>query len=160
MHGHIVAMLLRFDTDTATTEFAQRIAPLLRAGDTLLLSGSIGAGKSHFARGVIRTLFGETTEVPSPTFTLVQTYGQDPEVWHADLYRLSSVDEAIELGLEDAFEQAICLIEWPDRLGELTPKDALQIAFSAGEGGHEARITMPANWSARLADLDLREFYL
>lgn len=122
--------------ETATDLLASRLAPYLGAGDVLLLSGPIGAGKTHFARALIRARLGAQTEVPSPTFTLIQTYeGEGPEIWHADLYRLSHPDEAIELGLEAAFTSAICLIEWPDRLGDLCPADALRLTFSTeGEG--------------------------
>lgn len=131
--------------EAATDRLAKRLAPQLKAGDVLLLSGPIGAGKTHFSRALIRALLGQDTEVPSPTFTLIQTYeGNGPEIWHADLYRLSHPDEVIELGLEAAFSTAICLIEWPDRLGDLTPANALRLAFSLeGEG---RRVTLsPTN---------------
>jgi tRNA threonylcarbamoyladenosine biosynthesis protein TsaE len=73
--------------------------------------------------------------VPSPTFTLVQSYQADVEIWHADLYRLSHPDEVLELGLDEAFDSAICLIEWPDRLGSLLPKGAMRLRFTLeGEG--------------------------
>lgn len=111
------------------------MAAALRPGDTLLLEGEIGAGKSFFARALIQTLMAErdrVEDVPSPTFTLVQTYDLgDLEVWHADLYRLSGPDEVIELGLDEAFRTAICLVEWPDRLAELRPPAALTMQFTA-----------------------------
>lgn len=153
-------MQLRFEHDTDTTQFAQQFAPLLAAGDVVLLEGSIGAGKSHMARGIIRARLGENTDVPSPTFTLVQVYGEAPEIWHADLYRLGSVDEAIELGIEEAFESAICLIEWPDRLGEMRPEDALQISLTAGPDAHHAVVTGPESWMDRVKTLDLRSFQI
>lgn len=122
--------------DAATDDLAKQFAPRLKAGDVLLLSGQIGAGKTHFSRALIRALFGAGTEVPSPSFTLVQTYeGEGTEVWHADLYRLSHPDEVIELGLEAAFSTAICLVEWPDRLGELRPEGALQLNFATEGAG-------------------------
>ncbi|SLN12095.1 tRNA threonylcarbamoyladenosine biosynthesis protein TsaE [Aquimixticola soesokkakensis] len=118
-----------------TRALAQSLAPLLEVGDILLLQGEIGAGKSFFSRCLIRALTHEAQEVPSPTFTLVQTYdAPDFEIWHADLYRLSHPDEAGELGLTDAFETGLCLIEWPDRLGDLTPPDALLLDFRQGSG--------------------------
>ena len=122
--------------EAATDGLAKRLAPKLNAGDTLLLSGPIGAGKTHFSRALIRACLGADTEVPSPTFTLIQTYeGHGPEIWHADLYRLSHPDEVIELGLEAAFSTGICLVEWPDRLGDLTPATALNLTFAVeGEG--------------------------
>lgn len=118
-----------------TSRLARLLAPYLRAGDVLLLEGAIGAGKTHFCRALIRARLERQEDVPSPTFTLVQTYENDPDIWHADLYRLSHPDEARELGLEDAFETAICLVEWPDRLGELVPEGAMRLRFRPeGEG--------------------------
>ncbi|HRK41413.1 MAG TPA: tRNA (adenosine(37)-N6)-threonylcarbamoyltransferase complex ATPase subunit type 1 TsaE [Gemmobacter sp.] len=122
--------------EAATDRLARHLAPKLRAGEVLLLSGQIGAGKTHFSRAVIRALMGHEIDVPSPTFTLIQTYeGSGAEIWHADLYRLSHPDEVMELGLEAAFSTAICLVEWPDRLGDLAPPNALHLAFSTEENG-------------------------
>lgn len=119
----------------ATTRLGQWFAARLRAGDCLLLEGPIGAGKSHFARALIQARLGRAEDVPSPTFTLVQTYQADVELWHADLYRLTHPDEVLELGLDMAFDAAICLIEWPDRLGAHRPDGAMRLRFSAeGEG--------------------------
>ncbi|SPF79531.1 tRNA (adenosine(37)-N6)-threonylcarbamoyltransferase complex ATPase subunit type 1 TsaE [Pseudoprimorskyibacter insulae] len=115
-----------------TADLARTIARDLAAGDVILLHGEIGAGKTHFARSLIQSLLEVPEDVPSPTFTLIQTYDTlKGEVWHADLYRLSSPDEAVELGLDEAFETAICLIEWPDRLEDLTPASALTMRFAA-----------------------------
>ena len=122
--------------DAATDRLAFRVAPLLRAGDCVLLHGPLGAGKSHFARALIRARLGRMEEVPSPTFTLVQVYDDGAaDIWHADLYRLSRSDDVMELGLVDAFATAICLVEWPDRLGPMAPPDALILTLSTqGEG--------------------------
>ncbi len=119
-------LILHLGTSAATDALAERIAASLCAGDTILLSGGIGAGKTHLARAVIRALqrrAGEPPEdIPSPTFTLVQTYAAGPlEIWHADLYRLHDPQEIEELGLVAAFDTALCLVEWPDRLGPLEP---------------------------------------
>ena len=139
-----------------TVNFAERMAAILRAGDTLLLSGEIGAGKSAFSRAVIRSLAGEEIEVPSPTFTLVQTYDVTPaEVWHCDLYRLTHPDEAYELGLDEAFEAAICLIEWPDRLGETQPTGALNLHFEALPDGHTVSFSANDHWAAKLDKADV-----
>lgn len=117
----------------ATTQLASQLAPLLLPGDTILLDGPIGAGKSHFSRALIQARLaaaGIYEDVPSPTFTLVQTYDDGvAEIWHSDLYRLTSLSDIDELGLWDAFENAICLIEWPDRLGDLAPKNALTLTL-------------------------------
>ena len=139
-------------SDAETSLLAKRLAGGLEAGDCVLLSGPIGAGKSLFARSAMRAL-GVVEDIPSPTFTLVQTYETDgPEDWHCDLYRLSSQDEIIELGLLDAFEKAICFIEWPDLLGADTPKDALFISFEIGEASESRKITFSTS-SDRLQKL-------
>lgn len=134
-----------------TVAFATAMAAVLRTGDTLLLEGDIGAGKSAFARAVIRARLGRMEDVPSPTFTLVQTYeAEDGDLWHCDLYRLTHPDEALELGLDEAFETAICLIEWPDRLGDAAPNTALRLSFVATKTGHAVSISGSAPWADRL----------
>lgn len=127
--------------EAATDALGERIAPLLRGGDTLLLHGPIGAGKSHLARALIRARLGRMEDIPSPTFTLVQTYDDDPDIWHADLYRLNHPDEVSELGLDEAFAQCICIVEWPDRLGRHLPADALHIRLSASGDGRRAELS-------------------
>lgn len=126
--------------ERATERLAQHIAPLLGAGDTILLDGPIGAGKTHFCRCLIQTRLGRAEDVPSPTFTLVQTYDADVEIWHADLYRLTHPDEARELGLELAFDTAICLVEWPDRLGRDAPRNAIRISLRRQDDGRLVKI--------------------
>lgn len=126
----------------ATEALGARLAALARPGDVILLQGPIGAGKSSLARAVIRARLGQEEEVPSPTFTLVQVYEADGvEIWHADLYRLSHPDEVWELGLDDAFSTAICLVEWPDRLGAHVPPDALHLKLEAAGEGRKARLS-------------------
>lgn len=138
----------------ATEALGLWLADHLGPGDTILLEGPIGAGKTHFARSLIQAKLareGRYEDIPSPTFTLVQVYELDgAEIWHADLYRLGHPQEVIELGLDEAFSAAICLIEWPDRLGDLTPKSALTLALSADGEGRRATLSGP---SARLAQL-------
>ncbi len=115
-----------------TAALAGKLGAALRPGDVLLLDGAIGGGKTHFARALIQSLMDQPEDVPSPTFTLVQVYDtQVGEVWHSDLYRLSNIDEVEELGLTDAFDTAICLIEWPDKLGPLATPSALLVQFQA-----------------------------
>lgn len=139
-------------TDLAATDhWAARFAAVLTAGDTLLLEGDIGAGKTAFARALIRARLGRMEDVPSPTFTLVQTYDDGTlEIWHCDLYRLTAPEEVLELGLSDAFDDAICLIEWPDRLGDATPADALTCRFQARKDDHLLTLFGPAPWAKRL----------
>ncbi|WP_375253813.1 tRNA (adenosine(37)-N6)-threonylcarbamoyltransferase complex ATPase subunit type 1 TsaE [Yoonia sp.] len=152
---HPVLYEIALPDETATARFAAKIAPILSSGDTLLLEGDIGAGKSAFARALIRARLGRQEDVPSPTFTLVQTYeSPDGDIWHCDLYRLSHPDEAFELGLEDAFETAICLIEWPDRLGNAAPGNALRLSFRAGDMAHDLVIAGPETWARRLVALN------
>jgi len=147
---------LNFTLDTAdrTVAWAASLAPELTAGDVILLQGDVGAGKTHFARALIQAKLGRAEDVPSPTFTLVQSYETETaEIWHADLYRLTSTQEIEELGLIDAFETEICLIEWPDRLGDLTPENALTVCFSAGDA-EEARLVRlewhDPRWAAKI----------
>ncbi len=143
-----------------TAALAVRLGALLRAGDTVLLEGPIGAGKTHFARSLIQSRLAIPEDVPSPTFTLVQTYeAADCEVWHADLYRLSGPADVMELGLIDAFETAICLIEWPDRLQSYAPEDALVLRLipTAEDERREVELTWTVpSWDARL-EVDLHD---
>lgn len=141
-------------TEKVTATFAQQIAAKLRPGDTILLEGPIGSGKTAFSRAFIRARLGRMEDVPSPTFTLVQTYeAPDGDIWHCDLYRLTTSDEVFELGLEEAFGTAICLIEWPDRLGQDIPANALTMQFAAEDTGHSVVFSLSDNWQARLGNI-------
>lgn len=149
---------LHLASPEATARFATALAPVLEKGDVLLLQGPIGSGKTHFARALIQarlTFDGAPVEdVPSPTFTLVQTYDAGTiEIWHADLYRLTHPDEVEELGLTQAFDEAICVVEWPDRLGDLLPPRALMLDFLAGdrEDARDVTLTGSADWSGKIA---------
>jgi tRNA threonylcarbamoyladenosine biosynthesis protein TsaE len=131
------------DTARRARELGRALAP----GATILLTGTVGAGKTHFARHLISSLLDVPEDIPSPTFTLVQTYDtQRGPLWHSDLYRLSSPFEIEELGLLEAFDTAICLVEWPDRLGDLAPNDALRLTLR--EGPDCSARTLDAQWGA------------
>ncbi len=146
--------------EAATRRLAERIAPRLGAGDSLLLEGPIGAGKSFLARALIQSRLaaaGRMEDVPSPTFTLVQIYDVDGiELWHCDLYRIAHPEELWELGLDQAMEEAACVIEWPDRLGGMTPVDALRISLGAGvnEGERHAVLSGTDRWRELLEEID------
>lgn len=153
-----LSITLDLPSETATASLAERLAPLLRAGDTLLLSGPIGAGKTHFARALIKARLrtgGRDEDVPSPTYTLVQTYSDgSTEIWHADLYRLTGPGETVELGLEDAFQTSIVLVEWPDRLGDCAPEAALRLGFAEGRDEGSRRLSISSAetaWEERLS---------
>ncbi len=133
---------------------AASLAPLLVAGDVVFLEGDLGAGKSTFARALIRSALAEpSAEVPSPTYTLVQTYDPEgaPHINHYDLYRLSSADEVYELGMDEALQQGAALIEWPERLGGALEAD-LSLSFEQGDGPDTRNLTAKArpSWGERL----------
>ena len=143
----------------ATTDLAAVIGADLRPSDVLLLEGPVGAGKTHFARGLIQSILRHPEDIPSPTFTLVQTYDtMRGALWHADLYRLTSTHEIEELGLVDAFEDSICLVEWPDRLGELAPNRALHLTFKPGQSADMRALTLSwcdARWNSAVAEIQI-----
>lgn len=155
----VQTLTLSLPSDEATARLGAWLADRLGAGDCLALAGPIGAGKSHLARALIRARLGRPDEdVPSPSFTLVQTYPADVEIWHADLYRLSHPDEVLELGLDEAFARAITLVEWPERMGNALPADAIRLQLVPDGDARRAVITLPgrpalaaalrADWSA------------
>ncbi len=144
----------------ATQDLAARVAAVARPGDVIALSGPLGVGKTEFTRAFIRALalrHGATPpeEVPSPTFTLVQTYGLGAvSVWHFDLYRIERPEDVAELGLDEALAGGVSLIEWPERLAGQLPRDRLDIALSYAEmdkpGARIAALTGHESWSARV----------
>jgi tRNA threonylcarbamoyl adenosine modification protein YjeE len=141
--------------EAATRQFGRFLAEELESGDVVALSGGLGAGKTTLARAIVRALAGdEALEVPSPTFTLMQTYdtAHGPVV-HADLYRVNDPEELTELGFEEASESGILLVEWPERAGSALKQDRLEIALeiSSGEGTRTARLSGTGSVAARLA---------
>ncbi len=138
--------------DAMTTAFGRWMAAVLQSGDAVYLSGGIGAGKTHFARAVIRARLPHVTDVPSPTFTLVQSYdGDGVTILHADLYRLDHPDEVAELGLDDDLRATISLVEWPERLGGQARDDALHLQFKVDGDGRRVSAQGPAHLVARVA---------
>ena len=128
-------------TEAETEHLAAELSKLCRAGDVFALIGTLGMGKSVFARGFIQSLCGKT-EVPSPTFTLVQMYdAPNFEVYHYDLYRLKSPEEIFELGMEEAMYEGVCLIEWPNKMGGYLPRSAIKINIEPTENGRKIIFT-------------------
>ncbi len=128
-----------------TQEFAQKISKSLKKGDVLCLYGNLGAGKTVFAREIIRFLTKTPDlDVPSPTFTLIQTYETpDYVISHFDLYRLNNPEEIFELGWEDALQDGIALIEWPDKAGPFLPSTHKRIDIETiAENSHSRKITL------------------
>lgn len=162
--GRVCNETVRIDLpdESATDALARRLAGLARVGDVIALSGDLGTGKTRFARAFINALppaAGASSgprpeEVPSPTFTLIQIYERVPApVWHVDLYRLAHPGEADELGLEEAFAEAITVIEWPDRLGDRLPVERLDLtlSYTASPSARQATLRASDGWRVRLA---------
>jgi tRNA threonylcarbamoyladenosine biosynthesis protein TsaE len=140
-------MRLHLADEQATIALGAHLAARARPGDCLLLYGPLGAGKSTLARAFIRALAGDPTlTVPSPTFTLVQAY-ETPgaEIWHFDLWRLEGPEGLTELGWDEA-EQKIVLVEWPERLGALTPAQALHVTLSHAGTAREIELQGEQRW--------------
>lgn len=146
-------VVVALPSEAATAALAGRLAMALRPGDMVALWGGLGAGKTCLVRALVRAALGEGTEVPSPTFTLVQVYDLPAgPLWHFDLYRLSQPEDAAELGWDEARADGIALVEWPDRLGPLLPEERLDLALDFGPAP-EARIatlTGHGGWTARV----------
>ncbi|WP_342643388.1 tRNA (adenosine(37)-N6)-threonylcarbamoyltransferase complex ATPase subunit type 1 TsaE [Rhodoligotrophos ferricapiens] len=156
---------IRLDGIDAMTEFGRELAAVVQVGDTILLGGDLGAGKTTLARAIIRALaphHGEF-EVPSPTFTLVQAYDitRIPVV-HADLYRVTGSDEAAELGLTDAAKDSLLLVEWPERAPDLFKGSVLEVVLEETlEGdGRIARLTPRGRWHELLPRMEMLKGFL
>ncbi len=164
------AQTLTLPDPAAATRLGAAIAARLRRGEAVCLTGPLGAGKSTLARGLIRALTTPDEEVPSPTFTLVQSYaGPRLAVAHFDLYRLKSAAEVFELGLDEALATGVAVIEWPERLGGDLPRDRLDVSLEIGPQGEPgdgsatgadagdpprlARFSGQGAWSERVRDL-------
>jgi tRNA threonylcarbamoyladenosine biosynthesis protein TsaE len=146
--------------DLAATEaFGRRLARRLRRRDVVALMGGLGAGKTTLARAIVAGLSPEPEDVPSPTFTLVQTYpvllADGPaELWHFDLYRLEKPDQIYELGIEEALAEGVSLIEWPELAAGLLPKEhvlTIELEIATGQA-RRATLRCGAAWRDRVAE--------
>jgi len=155
-----VALHLLLPDEAATSRLGEDIAMALRPGDVLALSGDLGAGKTTLARGLVRALAGDPgLDVPSPTFTLVQSYQARVPVHHFDLYRLSAASELDELGIDEALAEGAVLIEWPELAGARLPAGTLRLDLHHRNGGRLARIDGSGPAFDRLArSLAIRDF--
>ena len=155
---------LNLADEAQTLALGARLASVLHAGDFIALTGPLGAGKTTLARGLVRAFVDEDIDVPSPTFTLVQTYsrlsdsasaashtGGGLDLYHFDLYRLKNTEEVWELGWED-IASAVALVEWPNKAGEHLPDDRLDIVLSFENGGRRAQFfaRKQDSWKDRL----------
>ncbi len=166
-------LVLELPDEAATARLARSLAAVARAGDVIALAGELGSGKTVFARAFINALPppkpapasdappgappGAPEEVPSPTFTLLQTYQRAPApVWHFDLYRLERPEEIHEIGFEEGLGEAIVLIEWPERLGPLLPAERLELRLDFAERAEARRATLTGtgSWTRRLRGLE------
>jgi tRNA threonylcarbamoyladenosine biosynthesis protein TsaE len=130
------------------------IGRVLETGEAVCLWGPLGAGKTTLARGLIRELTGVDEDIPSPTFTLVQSYqGARFPVAHFDLYRIERPGELDELGLEDALDEGAAVIEWPERLGARLPEHRLDIRLAMEGEGRRARLERHGRWNGRSIDV-------
>jgi tRNA threonylcarbamoyl adenosine modification protein YjeE len=139
--------------EAATMRLAEDVAAALAPGDTVALSGGLGAGKTTFARALLRALADDPAlEVPSPTFTLVQSYEAGRlRVAHFDLYRIADAEELSEIGFDEAVADGVVLVEWPERAGARLAQGALTIALSIAGQGRVARLSGGGAWPARIA---------
>lgn len=139
--------IIHLPDEAATVAMGAQLARQLKAGDVIYLNGALGMGKSTLARGLIRALTSPQQDVPSPTFTLIQSYDAAAfTVLHLDLYRLDSDDEVPELGLDEVLAESVLLIEWPDRLGRYGYDDRLDITLESDD-----KTNFPAGRIATLA---------
>lgn len=138
----------------ATTELARQLAPILKAGDVIALRGGLGAGKTTFARALIGALLGYETDVPSPTYTLVQMYdGPSFPIFHMDLYRLAAPEDVFELGWDET-QSGLALIEWPERAGPHLPAWRLDMILEIdGETRKATLEPQGEDWQTRLHGL-------
>lgn len=146
--------------DAATRQLGEDLALALKIGDCLALSGDLGAGKSALARAFLRAMADDDgLEVPSPTFTLVQSYPLRIPVSHFDLYRLGDASELVELGFDEALQTGICLVEWPEMASTELPAERITLRLETEGQGRRATIAAPPAPSGRIRRvLQIRAF--
>ena len=145
-------------SESALAAWGAQFAGILKTRDVIALEGNLGSGKTTLARAIIRAIYGEATVVPSPTFTLVQIYeGERLAIWHCDFYRLKGPEDTFEIGLDEAYGEAVTLIEWPDRLGAALPARALHVRIENDdvevENARRIFINAGDTWRQRLEEL-------
>ena len=160
------------NNEKTTEKLAKAVSKLAQKTDIIALEGTLGIGKSVFARAFIKHLCGQKEKVPSPTFTLVQTYyyqnkhAEEQTIWHFDLYRIKTAEEVFELGIEDAFADGISLIEWSKNMGAYLPLKRLEVKITAANNETETETTTARQitltsfygcWDERLKKLNLTE---
>lgn len=152
-------LTVSLDSEDDTVRFASKIWRVAQRGDVIALWGSLGVGKTTFARGFIQAATSAQEEVPSPTFTLVQMYDSPVgPINHFDLYRIDHEDEVVELGIEDAFVDGITLIEWPGKMGHWLPHDRLDLEIQSNDSSTSRTAILTgygSTWQERLSALNL-----
>ncbi len=155
--SEVSQIVLDLADEEATLDLGRCLSPLLGQGDFVALRGSLGAGKTTLARGLIQAaqaLHGVPERITSPTFTLVQTYQAGSlTFWHFDLYRVEAETEVRELGLDEAVDEGTALVEWPERLGAALPEDRLDIELKTITQGRQAILEGWGNWRMRLNEI-------
>jgi len=148
------------ENEEATARLGEDIAQALKPGDVIALEGDLGAGKTTLARSIVRAVAGDADmDVPSPTFTLLQVYDGPLTIHHFDLYRLSTPDELVELGFDEALERGAALVEWPDRAGNALPPETVHVTLTHQGDGRLATLTGTGKAWARMArSLAMRDF--
>lgn len=139
------------ENETQTSELAEKLAKITKIGDIWALKGTLGMGKTVFARAFIKSL-SDAEEVPSPTFTLLQAYATPEfDIYHYDLYRLEKPADVFELDVEEAFFSGVSLVEWPEKMGEFLPRDAWLVSFEAD--GDKRKITISTDENEKIERL-------
>jgi tRNA threonylcarbamoyl adenosine modification protein YjeE len=150
----MLEIILNLSSEKTTSEFGKKISKTLKVGDIIYLSGVLGAGKTTLARSIIKSLLPDklkNIEIPSPTFTLVQTYqGKDFDIGHADLYRIENSNELEALGIEDILFNGAVIIEWADKIKNKLNYNILDIEISFSEENRIAKIKNIQGWEGRI----------